>query len=240
MPVIGVTSEQSSACKVPVRQNYLVPFAAGGCAVVVIPSINCDYTETARRLAVSLDGIVLSGGGDVDPRFYGEEPLARLGSVSRERDEIEIALARAFLELDKPILGICRGCQVLNVAAGGSLVQDIRTQVRGSMQHRLGRSGLDGDRHDVRIEPETLLHGIFGRRRLEVNSRHHQAVRGVAPGFRATAFAEDGVIEAIEDPSRKFAVAVQWHPEDLYPGEDSAALFHAFIEKCREGAGCRP
>jgi putative glutamine amidotransferase len=206
---------------------------------VVVPSVRCDYLAVASRLGALLDGLLLTGGGDIHPRFFGEEISAGLDWVSEERDEMELALARVFLELDKPILGICRGCQVLNVAAGGSLFQDIESQVGSARNHRLAGTA-DGDGlHEVSLSDGSRLEGMLGCLRLGVNSKHHQAVKMVAPGFEAVAWAEDGIVEAIESRSHRFALAVQWHPEDLFPREDALALFQGFVSSCREGIGCQ-
>ncbi|MGE5484094.1 MAG: gamma-glutamyl-gamma-aminobutyrate hydrolase family protein [Ignavibacteriales bacterium] len=237
-PVIGITGESVQNGKVHVRQAYVMPFAQMGCVPVIVASIACDYETLARRLAGMLDGLVLTGGGDVAPECFSEGRAAALTGVSRERDAVEIALAREFLSVDKPVLGICRGSQVLNVAAGGSLIQDIQSQVPGAHCHRLGGMA-GGGLHPVEIRPGTLLEDILGRRRLDVNSRHHQSVARLAQGFVVSAESPDGVVEAIEAPARRFTAGVQWHPEDLYPRDDSVALFRRFVESCREGTRCQ-
>lgn len=233
-PLIGVSSECVENGEVRVRHDYVTPFARLGCVPVVIPSVECNYAEAALRLARILDGLVLTGGGDIDPAHFGQRRVSLLTRVSKERDGVELAMARAFLEMDKPILGICRGAQVLNVAAGGTLIQDIPTQVQRARSHRLRGTGPAGF-HPVTIEAGTILYGIVGERTVDVNSRHHQSVDVLAPGFVVSARAADGVIEGIEAPGRRFVVAVQWHPEDLCPRKDAEALFRAFVDSCREG-----
>ena len=235
-PVIGITSESPRSGKIHVRQAYVSPFVEMGCVPVIIPSVESDYREMARRLARALDGIVLTGGGDIDPAYFSDGRTCTLLGVSHERDAVEMALIGEFLLMDKPVLGICRGSQILNVAAGGSLIQDIQSRVPGALCHR--RSGIaEAGLHPVEIRAGTILEGLFGTTRIDVNSRHHQAVDRLAPGFAVSAVAPDGVIEGIASPSHKFAVGVQWHPEDLYPGVESVALFRGFVESCREGIG---
>ena len=175
-----------------------------------------------------LDGVVLSGGGDIDPALYGEAPHATFSPDEPGRDQFELALSRAAIERRCPVLAICRGVQVLNVAVGGTLVQDIPSEMPG---------GLD---HQVRTTPTTIAHEVWvtaGTRlaqmmadRLEadvllVNSRHHQAPKTLAPGFVVSATAPDGVVEAIERPDLPFCVGVQWHPENFYRTGEFRALF---------------
>lgn len=163
-------------------------------------------------------GLVLSGGGDVDPRFYGEEPRAELDGVLPARDELEFAALDHAIAHELPILGICRGCQVMNVHLGGSLWQDIDTEVPGQIEHQ--QAGRWEERsHDVEIAPDSQLGRILGIPRIHINSFHHQAIRAPAPGLRVTGKSGDGLIEAVELESHPFGIGVQWHPER---GEASA------------------
>ena len=205
----------------------------GGIPLIVPPM----GEEELARLAEATDGLLLCGGGDIDPSFYGEEPTEWLTLVDRERDRAEIFLTRKFMELGKPILGICRGLQVLNVACGGTLFQDISHQRPESIRHSFMRPDYPPDHpaHAVEVEPGSMLASILECSRLTVNSRHHQAVKDVAPGFRAVARAEDGLVEAIErEGAGSFALGVQWHPED-FSTRPMARIFEAFIEACGGG-----
>ncbi|NPV69519.1 MAG: gamma-glutamyl-gamma-aminobutyrate hydrolase family protein [Firmicutes bacterium] len=235
-PVIGVTSDCAQDGRIHVRRNYVEPLVRLDAVPLLVPAVESDYGATADALARELDGLLLTGGADIDPRYFGEDPVPGVYGISVERDEMEIALARSFLAVDKPILGICRGLQLLNVAAGGSLIQDIPSQEPRAGEHRLRRTPRGWGLHEVTISPGTAIERILGKSNARVNSRHHQAIKDVATGLEVTAMACDGVIiEAVESRSHRFVVAVQWHPEDLYPGEDSVRLFSHFIEACRGG-----
>lgn len=184
-----------------------------------------------------LDGLLLSGGGDIDPRLYGQARHEKLGPVDRDRDCFELCLARRAVEQGVPVLGICRGAQVLGVALGGELVQDIPSLVGGSVVHSAGK---DGARHWVRVESDSQLGEIMGARRVCVNSFHHQANGRLGPGVRATAWSEDRVIEAIEADGAAFALGVQWHPERMcLRAPRQARLFAAFVTAALERAQAR-
>jgi putative glutamine amidotransferase len=184
-----------------------------------------------------IGGLLLTGGGDVEPARYGEEPHPSLVDVEPLRDEFEIALVREARSKNLPIFAICRGLQVLNVAFGGTLVQDIPTQVPGALEHRLAVPPHEAFAlaHEVWIDKDTKLARLMSERlggadTCEVNSRHHQAVKQVAPNFYVSATAPDGVIEAIEDPSAAFCLAVQWHPENFWRTGEFRPLFETFVE----------
>ncbi len=182
------------------------------------------------------DGVMLTGGDDVEPSRYGEAAHTATVPAEEGRDEFELALVRAARDRRLPIFAICRGVQVMNVAFGGTLVQDIPSFVSGGVKHSLTVPPNTPYTlaHEVWIEKDTLLARLLGDRvngdACEVNSRHHQAVKAVAPGFRVSATAPDGVIEAIEDPSRPFCLGVQWHPENFWRTGEFRALFEGFLE----------
>lgn len=214
-----------------------------------------DYLESVRRaggeprpLDLASDqpadvlgwcaGIVLSGGGDVAPERYGEQPHPGVKDVNPERDEYEIELVRLALEADVPVLAICRGLQIMNVAAGGTLIQDIPSQVTGAAEHTVPIP-LFGVAHEVWVSRgsrlATLMESVIERGdTLEVNSRHHQGVARLADGFEVAATAPDGVVEAIERPASRFCVAVQWHPENFWRTGEFRPLFEGFVEACRQ------
>jgi putative glutamine amidotransferase len=212
-----------------------------------------DYEESVRRaggevrildyardrpeaVVASVDGILLPGGGDVRPSIYGEEAHPAFHAPEPGRDEYELELARHASDADMPLFAICRGVQVLNVARGGTLVQDIPDQVRDALNHTLKEPPF-AIAHDVWISDGSLLDRLM-RERLEsdicpVNSRHHQAVKAVGTGLVVTATAPDGIIEAVEDPTRRFCLGVQWHPENFYRTGEFRALFEAFVNAAK-------
>jgi putative glutamine amidotransferase len=182
----------------------------------------------------SVDAVLLPGGGDVDPSYYGEAKHPTFDGPEAGRDELEIALATRAREVDMPLLAICRGIQLLNVARGGSLVQDIPDQIPGALAH-VRREPADSIAHDVRVEPTSRLAALLGKSAsshagtVPVNSRHHQAIKRLGEGLVVTATASDGVIEAVEDLAMRFCIAVQWHPENFHRTGEFSALFNAFI-----------
>jgi len=197
-----------------INQSYVRALVAAGCAPVLIPLLDDD--ERLRAIYERLDGIVFAGGADVAPREYGEEPIDNLNVVEAPRDHTELTLARWAFADDLPTLGICRGQQVLNVALGGSLWQDLRHQGVTSVDH----SDADGRArnafiHKVRLDPDSRLAQLIDETEILVNSLHHQAVKSLAPTLRVTGLSDDDVIEALESPERRFMIAVQWHPEEI-------------------------
>ena len=226
-PVIGITSyAQEASWGVWRLPAALIPLAyvdsierAGGRAVVIPPAEE-DVEETLD----ALDGIVLSGGADIDPARYGQEGHAATSGVERFRDDYEFALLERALERDMPVLGICRGSQVLNVGLGGDLVQHLPDFSDETHKDVPG----DFADHEVDVEPGTRVGGLLGNR-APVKSHHHQGFGRLGDGLVVSARADDGTVEAVEDPERRFAVGVLWHPE---AGEDMA-LFAALVEEAR-------
>ena len=182
-----------------------------------------------RRLLDVVDGVLLSGGWDIDPGLYGQEPYQTLQKVDVRKDETERLLAGMLLEDTKPVLAICRGAEMLDVAAGGTLHQDISLAVEKPIKHDR-HAATPTAAHSVRIAPGSRLAAIVGATELRVNSYHHQCIARLAARFVPTAHAPDGVLEAFEDPAHPFMLGVQWHPEDLAHEAPSAALFAAFVE----------
>jgi putative glutamine amidotransferase len=239
-PLIGIPSASFEPPSTPgwplYRYNgsYTTALASAGGAPVAIPLGLGE--ETLRAIFGKLEGLCLAGGDDVDPEIYAEQPHPALRRIDAERDATELLLTRWALAADLPVLGICRGIQLLNVAAGGNLYQDLAAQCPGALQHSyaLTESPWERPTQRVRVAEASRLATILGTCELPINSFHHQAVKAIAPDFVAVAWTEDGVIEGIEAPDRKFAIGVQRHPEGMY-GLDAIArrLFAAFIAECR-------
>lgn len=183
--------------------------------------------EQAVQDALTCDGLLLPGGGDMDPKFYGQERIPACGEPNLLRDAAEPLLLRAFLAADKPVLGICRGIQVMNAVLGGDLYQDIKP-----FEH-LPHNDHWAKVHTVTVRRGTLLSRILEQDTVLVNSQHHQAVDRVAPGFTLAALSEDGIVEAIEKPDARFCLGVQWHPEWLSDADPAMqGLFDAFVNAC--------
>jgi putative glutamine amidotransferase len=232
-PVIGITIGYSMQDReiFALRDDYVRAVEkAGGLPVVLAPGA----PEDAPPLLDHLEGLLLTGGADVDPRLYGEAAHETVTRVIPERDAMEIALCRLALRRDMPLLAICRGHQVLNVATGGTLIQDLPSQWKGAVNH-----DPEGERwspaHQVRILPGTRLREILGQERVEVNSFHHQAVREPGQGTIVSAYGEeDDVVEGIEIPDRRLAVGVQWHPEAFWDKDGRfQPLFEALVKASR-------
>ncbi len=222
--------------------------------VIAVPWPKPDYLDALARAGAeprvldpsrdglpvvldACDGVLLTGGADVDPVLYADPERHPTTVVDRARDDYEIALTRAALDRGLPILAICRGVQVLNVAAGGTLVQDLPTEQPAALPHKPG-GAPDSVAHEVNVRPHTRLAHLLRdqldtNQRMGVNSRHHQSVRAVAPGFHVSATAPDGVIEAIEQPDVPFCLGVQWHPENFWRIGTFAALFEGFVDAAR-------
>jgi putative glutamine amidotransferase len=195
------------------------------------------HAEDAAELIERLDGIILAGGFDCDPALYGEPSHPSVEPMDPRRQANDLALANLARQRGIPLLGICLGVQVMNVAAGGTLLQDIDSQHPTDIRH--ASEPEDRGRHDVEVVSGTRLAGILGEGRINVNSSHHQAVGRVAPGFRVTATAPDGIVEGIEDPQHPFYVGVQWHPEDLNGEQSASALLGAFVAAARRFAAAK-
>jgi putative glutamine amidotransferase len=210
-----------------------------------------DYVESIRRaggdprvldpavdrpadVVRSCDGVLLTGGPDIDPQHYGEDRHPTVVDIDAVRDAYELELARLAVEADVPVLAICRGLQVMNVSFGGTLVQDIPSDIAGSADHSV-KVPLFGIAHEVWVTRGSRLAGLMQEEfengdALAVNSRHHQSVKALAAGFEVSATAPDGVIEAFERPGARFCLAVQWHPENFWRTGEFRPLFEGFVE----------
>lgn len=231
-PVIGITTCMMILPKktyAAVSSNYVHSVQKAGGIPLLLPMVG--DREVLKGYLEIIDGLLLTGGDEgVNPQLYGENPVKELECICPERDDCETYLFTQALEYGLPILGVCRGMQLMNVAAGGSLYQDIFTQVEDSLGHLPKQMPVDALYHKVLLSENSILEEVFGTPELMVNSFHHQAVKKVADSFKASAVSLDNIIEAIEHQDNCFAVGVQWHPEDLTAKHAHfLELFNAFI-----------
>lgn len=237
-PLIGITARHDTTSEklrsIMLLQAYVTAIIGAGGAPILIPP---ELPEDGWRILLDrLDGVLFSGGADIGLEHFDGEPHPTV-EVNPVRDELELPLLRAAVDADKPTLGICRGFQVMNVALGGSLYTHIIDQLPNALEHQWyslqPRTYLA---HPVRVEEGTRLAEILGAPMLEVNSLHHQGIKDLAPGLKPTAYAPDGLIEGIELPDHKFAMAVQWHPEWMTSHEEMRRLFARFVEAAGRNA----
>lgn len=213
-PVIGLTTyqrERNAYCVV-VTDYIDAIFAAGGIPVC-IPSIESEE-DTDYYLSI-IDGLLLTGGNDMCPRYYGEEPLKEVNNTSSVRDKYEIELFNRAYKIGMPIFGVCRGHQVINVCLGGTLYQDINRQLPESFGHYPKETSEDELYHSVNINKGTMLHSIMQEESTYVNSFHHQSIKGLGDDLAVSAISKDGIVEAVESTQDRFLMGIQWHPESL-------------------------
>jgi putative glutamine amidotransferase len=240
-PLIGITTARRPhdevRSQIVVTEAYVQAVAvAGGCPVMVPLGLSPILLD---GLLARLDGLLFTGGGDIDPSFYGAAPHPKVGDVDLDRDGVELYLLEKAVGQGKPFLGICRGLQLINVGLGGMLYADITAQRPGALRHDYYPDyPRDYLAHAVEIRAGSRLAGILGASQVEVNSLHHQGIDRLAPGLASVASAPDGIVEAVELPEHPFGLAVQWHPEWLGLHAPMRALFQAFI-KAAEGRSKR-
>lgn len=232
-PVIGVMPQYGAESgRIMIVPNFFNAVREAGGVPVLLPLFSevSDVEEILDRF----DGFLYPGGPDINPLLFGEETMPECGNIIPERDRIELELMPAILKSGKPVFGVCRGIQSMNVALGGSLIQDIPAQVKSSVKighyQKAGNAVLT---HSVRVEKNTLLYDIVKKDTLTVNTFHHQSCKDLGRGVVLNASAPDGVIEAIALENHKFFLGVQWHPEHLYAvSEDMAKIWNAFVGSC--------
>ena len=232
-PLIGITAARTTSPsglpQYSVVEAYVRAVSqAGACPLLIPSSLSENELDTILQ---RLDGVLFSGGGDIDPRYYGLEPHAKVGEVDPDRDRVELHLLQKVVQEAVPFLGICRGLQLVNVGLGGTLYADIGEQLLGAQNHDFS-PGWPRDHlaHAVQVAQGSRLAAILGLKFAEVNSLHHQAVCQLAQGLLPTAYSLDGLVEAVELPEHPFGLAVQWHPEWLTAHASMRALFQAFVE----------
>lgn len=242
-PLIGITATPSDDVfdhgtfrRYALSDTYINAVRAAGGIPVILPAGETDL----QAILDMVDGLIFSGGSDLDPALYGDtEVHEKTYGIDPERDSFELGLMELAYAQDKPFLGICRGIQTMNVALGGTLIQDVPTAIESDVEHRqqaIGKSPTDTS-HSVQVADGSVLAGILDATTVETNSYHHQAVGIPAPGVEVIATSADGVIESIVAPDRQFALGVQWHPEMLAAGHDEQlALFRALVAACQPAA----
>ena len=232
-PVIGLCSsyeKNEKEDRIFLNHAYLEAIRHFGGIPLVIPA-EAGEEEQAFLLS-QCQGLLLTGGDDIDPALYGETILNETVQPAPERDSGELRLCAMAMARNMPLLGICRGLQILNVFLGGSLYQDIPSQMETTMPHKMERP-FERVIHTCNLEPDSPLYALTGRETIGVNSFHHQAVKNVAPGLAVMGRAADGIVEAVWKPDCKFLWAVQWHPEMIWPLEESSqTIWEAFIHAC--------
>jgi putative glutamine amidotransferase len=243
-PLIGIAAstrtdpETGNIYNAAYAPNVKAVERAGGLPLLIPCYVN---DETLRAIYETLDGVLLPGGGDVEPHLYNETLHPKANSFDPDRDRIELLLTRWAVDDNRPLFGICRGHQVINVALGGTLYQDIPSQFEDPLEHTQYPGLARKERsHPVQIEADSHLARILGTTNVPVNSLHHQSVKDVAPALVVTAHAGDGIVEAAEIPNNRFALTVQWHPEDLAPDDPMMQkLFDEFVKAAAEIAAAK-
>lgn len=233
-PLIGVTMNgnlEEKAPKCTLGYDYIKAVEMAGGIPILIPVIKgAPHIENYVSM---LDGLLLTGGADIEPDFFGEETLPEIEEIEIHRDRMELQLFEAARKKQIPIFGICRGAQVINVAMGGTLYQDIYSQISGVKQHSGQDVAREDEMHSVEIPEHTALKRILGDTRIGVNSFHHQSVKDLGRGLIVNAVSEDGIIEGVESVEDGFIIGVQWHPENMVEKHPvMKELFTSFITEC--------
>ena len=244
-PIIGIATQTQAAIpgELPrvwiMSHKYVQVLSSLGALPWLVPLLPGD-PRTLRAIYDRLDGVFLTGGVDVDPSLYGEQKHPKCGHTDPDRDAVEVNFVEWALAEHKPVLAVCRGFQVLNVACGGTLFQDIGSQVPTAIRHdyfptAAGTPTRDYLAHDVTVAPRSRLGQYLGAERIPVNSMHHQGIKTLAPTLVPSAWAPDGLIEGVEGANGHYVVAVQWHPEELTAQDGHRRLFTEFLAASRSG-----
>lgn len=228
MITIGITSSIVDAGRLSTALDNIAAINGKQVLPFVLPNIEPTKAWSYMK---NLDGLLMTGGGDINPTLFHEDPHPQLGSITPERDLFEMALAKAAFAEEKPVLAICRGMQILNIAAGGDMYQDLPSQFQGELIQHHQRAPREYGSHQIQMKDSSILASIVGTQTMFVNSFHHQAVRHVSSPLAVVGWTNDGVIEAIEHETHPFQVGVQWHPENM-KDEHSKKLFQGFLQAC--------
>jgi len=233
-PLIGLTTTRmpnpSGRPAFGLNQPYVDAITnAGGIPILLSLDLSNDDVD---MLLPRLDGVLLTGGYDIDPRQYGNQPHPMVEGIDADRDRVEVHMTHRMIQMQKPFFGICRGCQVINVAMGGSLYEHLPEQLAGEISHDRHDKPRNYLAHTVNVEPDSQLMKIMTNHQNQVNSLHHQGVRRLAQELWGTALAPDGLVEAFELPGHPFGLAVQWHPEELKEHAGMRKLFRVFVQSC--------
>ncbi|GKW45158.1 gamma-glutamyl-gamma-aminobutyrate hydrolase family protein [Planococcus sp. NCCP-2050] len=230
-PVIGITARVEKDQMYSLDPVYGRAILQAGGLPLIVPIVD---EEDIPLLCERLDGLIVTGGGDINPTLYGEEPHIRLGAVYPGSDQYEKELILNFLELDKPFIGMCRGMQMLNVSLGGTIYQDLEAQYEGTLYQHKQMAMRTHRTHSVTLEDESRLIKIMEEKTFNVNSFHHQGIKDVSDKLKIAGRAADGLVEALESENHQFVMGIQWHPEEfaLQGDEASKKLFERFVKEC--------
>ena len=230
-PIIGVLAEIDNELSTKVLNTYIHAIEMSGGIPILFPYVvEC---KTIEHLIDICDGFLFTGGVDIDPKRYGEEASENIGEIQIHRDEFEFQVFEKVINTSKPILAICRGSQLVNVALGGTLYQDIPSEMKTNISHRQNEPKFSYS-HDVRIIVNTPLYEMMGNERIKANSFHHQAIKTLGKGLEIMAVADDGIIEAVYSSGKQYIRAYQWHPEMLFKIDaQSRKIFENFIHACK-------
>lgn len=236
-PIIGIVPaiDEEKGIYFINEDNVTAIEKAGGTPLLIPYMSN---KQKIKKIIKIVDGIYLTGGDDIDPTLFGEEPHPHLGVITRGRDDFEIILIKKFIKLNKPILAVCRGSQILNIALGGTMYQDIYEQINTNLLQHSQKAVKHHPSHYVNVEKESLLYKLVGETKIKVNSRHHQANRKLGKGLTVSGRANDGIIEAVESKIHPFILGLQWHPENMAVkgDEPSIKIYEGFISACRKSS----
>lgn len=230
-PVIGITARVEKDQTYTLDPVYAKAILQSGGLPLIVPIVD---EEDIPLLCERLDGLIVTGGGDINPTLYNEEPHPALGAVYPGSDQYEKELILEFLKLDKPFMGMCRGLQMLNITLGGTNYQDLESEFEGTLYQHLQLAMRTHRTHSVELEEDSRLYEIMGEKKFHVNSFHHQGVNKVSDKLRVAARAADGLVEALESDHYQFVVGIQWHPEEFALQGDQASIniFKRFVDEC--------
>lgn len=233
-PIIGLTCASENLVNRSINRlnyTYIKAVVKAGGIPIIIPIM--ENKENIYRYLDIVDGIIFTGGGDISAQYFGEEPIKEVDEICLDRDMTEMALFHEAYKRGRPIFGICRGHQLINIALGGSIYQDIYTQVANVLGHRCNDNVQDGY-HSISIKKDSMLFDIFQKENLVVNSQHHQSIKSLGKDLKITASATDGIVEAIESTNDNFILGVQFHPEAMaIKYEDFLKPFKYFLDRCK-------